>query len=124
MTFAPIVENVAQLSNRPSFARSCAPVATTVPREPTTFAETIRGETPRLVTLIARSFPWTRPPSLRCACASVNVAVHRCFGEVSSYGSSTERRYGWGVEPGKPFSTFSVFPPEVEKKYVTIGLPR
>ena len=51
------------MSNRPSRERSCGPVTSVVPRVPTTFAFTMRGETPRLVTLIVRSRPLTKPPS-------------------------------------------------------------
>jgi hypothetical protein len=40
-----------------------------------------------------------------------------------SHGSSTDLRYGLGSPPGKPNSTFSVRPPDVEKKYVTTGWP-
>ena len=47
----------------------------------------------------------------------------RCLGETLSNGSSTAFSHGLGCEPTNEFSTSSVSPPEVEKKYVVTGCP-
>ena len=94
------------------------------PLEPTTCARTTRGEKPRCSTLIDRKWPLTSPLSLAPACASViRYGPHRWRGETESNGSLTPRSHGRGSEPVNEFSTFSVMPPLVEKKYVTTGLP-
>jgi hypothetical protein len=38
------------------------------------------------------------------------------LGETLSYSSTTERSHGFGSVPSVVFSTFSVRPPDVEKK--------
>lgn len=92
------------------------------PREPTISALTIRGDAPRWVTSMPRSEPLTSPPSWRRARLSVVRTVQRWRGETLSYGSSTDLSHGFG-EPPSEFSTFSVLPPLVLKKYVVTGLP-
>ena len=87
-------------------------------------AETIRGERPRLVTRMPLKRPLTRPLSLAPAVARVIlIGPQRCLGETSSYGSATDFSHGFGPAPTFVFSTFSVRPPEVEKKKVTTGSP-
>src|SRR5215218_8005452 len=71
-----------------------------------------------------RKRPLTRPRSLRAACVVVSVCgFQRWRGARSSYGSSTPFSHGFGAEPTNEFSTFSVWPPEVEKKKVVTGWP-
>jgi hypothetical protein len=41
------------------------------------------------------------------------------YGERVSYGSGTETRYGRGLAFAQTSWTFAVFPPELEKKYVS-----
>ena len=113
---APVIVKNAQLSSSPNFARRVGPLVVVVPREPTTSALTTRGDTPRLTTRISRSLPFTSEPSFAAALDSDSFFCQRCFGETSSYGSSTDFSHGLGSPPGKPNSTFSVRPPEVEKK--------
>ena len=63
------------------------------------------------------NFPCTRPRSFALTCFVVSViGFQRCFGERSSYGSSTPFSHGFGAEPTNEFSMLSVWPPEVEKK--------
>ena len=51
------------------------------------------------------------------------IGPQRWRGETSSYSSSTDRSHGSGVVPSALFSTSSVRPPDVEKKYVATGRP-
>jgi hypothetical protein len=84
----------------------------------------MRGETPRWMTLMPLKRPLTRPRSFAPACAAVSVTgFQRWRGARLSYGSSTPFSHGFGAEPTKEFSTFSVWPPEVEKNYVVTGWP-
>ena len=106
----------AQVSKSPSRARSVAPSVTVRPREPTTSAVTIRGETPRLVTLMPLNLPFTSPPSFFDALAIVGFDVQRWRGETLSNSSSTDTSHGRGSRPSDVFSTDSVLPPLVEKK--------
>src|SRR4051794_36637676 len=118
-----VVKN-AHVSNSPNRERSCGPVTFVVPFVPTTCARTIRGETPRWTTLMPRKRPLTSPRSLAPACVVVSVCgVQRWRGARSSYGSSTPFSHGFGAEPTNEFSTFSVLPPDVEKKKVVTGWP-
>src|SRR3954447_2631676 len=119
-----IVVKYAHVSNRPKRERSCGPVTSVVPFVPTTCARTTRGETPRWVTLTPLKRPFTSPRSLACACEIDSVCgFQRWRGARSSYGSSTPLSHGFGAEPTNEFSTFSVLPPDVEKKKVVTGLP-
>ena len=75
----------AHVSNRPSRARSVAPLTRVLPREPITSAATIRGEAPRRTTLIPRKRPLTSPRSLLPAPVSdMRIGPQRCLGETSS----------------------------------------
>ncbi len=88
-----------------------------LPRVPTIVAFTMRGDSPRRVTLIERKDPLTIDPSRRFTVeADQRYGPQRCFGETSSYGSSTLRSHGSAGEPMKEFSMSSVRPPDVEKK--------
>ena len=60
---------------------------------------------------------------MRAAAAVGSVEVQRWRGETPSNSSSTDRSHGSGSLPSVVFSTDSVRPPEVEKKYVTTGRP-
>ena len=114
----------AHVSSSPRRARSVAPDTRVRPPVPTTSARTIRGERPRRTTLMPLKRPLTSPLSLPPACASVSlIGPQRCFGDTPSYGSATDFSHGFGAVPRLVFSTFSVRPPEVEKKYVTTGSP-
>jgi hypothetical protein len=53
----------------------------------------------------------------------MRIGPQRCFGETLSYSSSTDLSHGFGSVPSVVFSTSSVRPPEVEKKYVGTGVP-
>ena len=53
----------AHVLSRPSRASSSGPLTAVSPREPSTSAATIRGDTPRLSTSIPRNEPLTSPPS-------------------------------------------------------------
>ena len=112
------------MSSRPKTRRSVGPLTTVLPRVPTSVADTTRGETPRCVTLIALNRPRTSPRSRACAWAAVRRnGPQRWRGETSRRGRRRSCSHGLGAEPRNEFSTFSVRPPEVEKKYVTAGLP-
>ena len=96
-----------------------------LPRCRRTSALTIRGEPPRRNHLDAlEAARCTSPPASRPPALSVSlIGPQRCFGDTPSYGSATE------LQPrlrracrACVSSTFSVRPPEVEKKYVTTGL--
>ena len=88
------------------------------------FAATIRGERPRLTTLMPRNRPFTSPESFAPAVARpIRIGPQRCRGETLSYLSFTDLSHGSGSVPSDVFSTFSVRPPEVEKKYVVTGSP-
>src|SRR5919197_2013988 len=56
-----------QVSSSPSRERSVAPRTRTEPREPTTFAHTTRGDTPRWTIFTPRSLPFTSDPSRCCS---------------------------------------------------------
>ena len=111
-----IAVKYAHVSNSPSRARSVAPSTGVRPREPTTSADTIRGDTPRLVTLMPLNEPWTSEPSFFAAERIVSFVVQRWRGETLSNSSSTDFSHGLGSRPSDVFSTDSVRPPEVEKK--------
>ena len=53
----------------------------------------------------------------------IRIGPQRCCGETLSYSSSTDFSHGCGSSPSDVFSTSSVRPPEVEKKYVATGVP-
>ena len=53
----------------------------------------------------------------------LGFVVQRWRGETPSNSSSTDFSHGFGSRPSVVFSTASVRPPEVEKKYVTTGWP-
>src|SRR5665648_20644 len=72
----------AQVSYRPSRARICGPVRSSVPREPYTRARTMRGELPRLRTVTLRNVPGE--PSLAPSWPVVKRNLQRCLGEMSS----------------------------------------
>ncbi len=107
----------AQVSKSPRRWRSSLPVTAVRPSEPTTSASTIRGDLPRLVTLMPLKLPFTRPLSFLATEGHGQLdRAPAVLGETSSKGSSTLLSHGWGLAPRKAFSTFSVCPPEVEKK--------
>src|SRR5919201_4434528 len=114
----------AQVSSSPKRARSVAPLTFVLPPVPITFAVTIRGDTPRRMTRMPFKRPLTSPSSLLAALAMLmRIGRQRCLGETPSYGSLTDFSHGLGSLPVNEFSTFSVRPPDVEKKYVTTGAP-
>ena len=92
------------------------------PLDPSTFAATIRGETPRRSTSIPSKRPRTSPCSFAAALAKLRASFH-VWRLPRSYGSATLRSHGWGCEPMNEFSTSSVRPPELAKNYVIAGLP-
>jgi hypothetical protein len=80
-----IVRKYAHVSNRPSLARSVAPSTGVEPPVPSTSALMIRGDTPRLSTLIPRNEPFTSPRSRLPARARLIVAgTPRWRGETPS----------------------------------------
>src|SRR3954447_8786658 len=84
----------------------------------------MRGDLPRRFTRMPLKRPLTSPLSLAAALAVlIRIGPQRCLGETPSYGSLTDFSHGFGSLPVNAFSTFSVRPPEVEKKYVTTGAP-
>ena len=61
--------------------------------------------------------PLTSALSLAAALAVlIRIGPQRCLGETPSYGSLTDLQPRLGSLPVNAFSTFSVRPPEVEKK--------
>ena len=120
----PIEVKYAHVSLSPSRARSVAPSTRVRPPVPMTSAATIRGDVPRPITSTPRRRPFTSPPSRACAALMlIRIGPQRWRGEASSYGSSTAFSHGSGRSPSDVFSTSSVMPPEVEKKYVVTGEP-
>src|SRR3954449_9399632 len=84
----------------------------------------MRGDLPRRFTRMPLKRPLTSPLSLAAALAVlIRIGPQRCLGDTPSYGSLTDCSHGFGSLPVNAFSTFSVRPPEVEKKYVTTGAP-
>src|SRR5436305_4205636 len=89
-----------QVLASPSLAASWGPLTIVAPRVPSTSAETTRGETPRLSTVIPRSAPRSRPFSRFAAESKLMLVVH-VDGGPASYGSATARSHGSGAAPGK-----------------------
>ena len=112
-----IAVKYAHVSNSPSRARSVAPSTGVVPREPTTSAVMIRGETPRLVTRMPLNEPLTSPPSFFAAAAIVSFVVQRWRGETLSNSSSTDFSHGLRLAAQRRvLDRLGACPPEVEKK--------
>jgi len=107
---------------RPSRPASAGPLTGVRPLDPSTFAATIRGEAPRRRTSIPSKRPRTSPRSFAAALAKLSVSFHVWRGP-RSYWSTTLRSHGCGCEPMNEFSTSSVRPPELAKKYVIAGSP-
>ena len=53
----------------------------------------------------------------------MRIGPQRWRGDTLSNSSTTDLSHGCGVSPSDVFSTSSVRPPEVEKKYVATGRP-
>ena len=102
-----------QVSRSPRAVRTCGPVTVRVPLVPTTCARTTRGDSPRSVTFRRLNAPGA--PSARSRRAAENRTVHRWYGDWLSYGSGTLTSQGFDSEPMNENSTFSVWPPDVEK---------
>ena len=78
------LRNRAQVLFSPSLAWSVGPVVFELPREPTTRALTIRGESPRFSTLTFRSLPLNRPPRRDSISPCEKRARHVWYGEILS----------------------------------------
>jgi hypothetical protein len=74
-----------------------------------------------LRTSIPRNPPFTRPFKRVAAAAKLIVTVQAWDGPLSK-GSATPFSHGSGADPRNTFSTFSVIPPELAKKYVVAGV--
>jgi hypothetical protein len=55
--------------------------------------------------------------------AGTTYGPHRWYGEIVSYGSLTDTRYGAPGELGQTSDAAEVRPPELEKKYVVATRP-
>ena len=70
----------------------------------------------------SESEPWTPSVCLSRAAETTNGPQRWC-GEITSYGSLTETRYGTADALGKTSCAEAVRPPELEKKYVVATCP-
>ena len=73
------------------------------------------------VVCTSSSRPGPSAPSRACVGAERD-GPQSWYGEIESYGSGTDTRYGTGAE-FQTSSIAAVRPPEVEKKYVIATLP-
>ena len=109
----------------PKIPCSCGPVTGARPRVPTTWADTIRRETPCLLTAIPTSPPLTSDPSFAVRRRDRQLVGPRVVGVVGGpvvrVADALQPRLRG--EPGHASSTFSVWPPELDEKYVIAGLP-
>src|SRR5690349_13857753 len=110
---------VNHVDRTPSRVRTLVPGISTVPCDPMTVSV------------------FTRPDELSCACASMTrpfifrrfasvapvkaTGPHVWCGEIESYGSATDTRYGTGLP--QTSSADAVRPPDVEKKKVLATCP-
>lgn len=76
--------NVASVAGRPKSWASVDPLTVELPRLPTTWAWMMRGDTPRLVTLMPSSAPLTSPCSLPAAAAIVSARFQLCNGSPAA----------------------------------------
>src|SRR5581483_1286550 len=65
-----------------------------------------------------------RPSRAPRRAAVSTSGCQRWYGEIRSYGSATERRYGTGRAPGQASAAAAVRPPELEEKNVCATAPR
>src|SRR5512133_2882173 len=110
-----------QVESSPSARRKSQPFIVDSPCAPTPVIVSTRPEGPSS-SVTSESAP--RTPSIRRRrWAETTNGPQRWCGEIVSYGSLTETRYGVAGELGNTSGADAVRPPELEKKYVVATFP-